>query len=266
MSNKFLRLINWILSKFKIKIISLSDYIVFSKLPRTLIVYSNISESKKNKELKLIPKSKSQLAQDILVASMTNEKENNYFVEIGAADGIYMSNTFLLEKELNWEGILVEPASIWLSDLALNRNCIIDKRCIYKKTGEKLPFLVVEKKGIAEPSLSSLKKYAKNGDWASNIRLNNSKKELVETVTLNDLLDFHKAPYVINYMSIDTEGSEFDIIKNFDFSKRKIKIISIEHNYNKTKRKNIFDKLTRNGYERIFEEISKFDDWYILNK
>ena len=79
------------------------------------------------------------------------------------------------------------------------------------------------------------------------------------------ILDFYDAPELIDYMSIDTEGSEFDIIKKFDFSKRKIKIISIEHNYHPKNRKNIYKKLTSEGYKRIFEDISKFDDWYILN-
>ena len=175
MLNKFKIFINWILSKLNIKLISLTDYNELSKLPRALVVYSKIPASRKEKVLKLIYKSKSQLAQDIFVASMTNEKESNFFVEIGATDGVNISNTHLLEKELNWKGILVEPASIWQKDLKSNRNCIIDKRCIYIKTGEKLPFLVVEKKGIAEPGLSSMEKYARNGDWASNIRINNSK-------------------------------------------------------------------------------------------
>ena len=92
-----------------------------------------------------------------------------------------------------------------------------------------MKFLVVKNNKKAEPGLSSLKKFANNGDWASNLRINNSSEEIVSTISLNDLLDEYKAPNLIDYMSIDTEGSEFDIIKNFDFSKRKINIISIEH-------------------------------------
>ena len=79
------------------------------------------------------------------------------------------------------------------------------------------------------------------------------------------MLDEYKAPNLIDYMSIDTEGSEFDIIKNFDFSKRKINIISIEHNYHSKNRKNIYKKLISEGYKRVFEDLSRFDDWYILN-
>ena len=60
-----------------------------------------------------------------------------------------------------------------------------------------------------------------------------SREEIVETISLNDLLDFYNAPKLIDYISIDTEGSELDIIQNFDFKKRTINIISIEHNYHK---------------------------------
>ena len=205
------------------------------------------------------------MAQDIFVAANTKKNKKNFFVEFGATDGVLISNTHLLEKELNWNGILIEPASIWHDNLEKNRDCIIDKRCIYSKSGEKLKFLVVESNKKAEPGLSSLEKFANNGDWASNLRINNSREELVETITLEKLLDFYNAPNTIDYMSIDTEGSELDIIQNFDFKKRKIKIITIEHNYHRNREK-IFKILTSNGYKRVHKDLSKFDDWYILNE
>ena len=66
-------------------------------------------------------------------------------------------------------------------------------------------------------------------------------------------------------MSIDSEGSELDILKNFNFSKRKIRIISVEHNYHPINREEIHNILKKEGYKRVFEKISKFDDWYILS-
>ena len=66
-------------------------------------------------------------------------------------------------------------------------------------------------------------------------------------------------------MSIDSEGSELDILKSFDFSKRKIHIISVEHNYHPINRKKINFILEKVGYKRIYQNISKFDDWYIMN-
>jgi hypothetical protein len=83
----------------------------------------------------------------------------------------------------------------------------------------------------------------------------------VQTISLKDLLDKYDAPDVIDYLSIDTEGSEYSILSNYDFSKM-FKIISIEHNWNNN-RENIYNLLINKGYERIFTEISEFDDWYI---
>ncbi len=256
-----------------LKIINLSNYEIISRLPRSFYVYALLPNSKQEKVFNLLNKSKSQLGQDIFVGAHTNKDNKNFFVEFGATDGITNSNTYMLEKELNWNGILIEPAKIWHEELIINRNCLIDKRCIYTKSGEKMEFLTVNnnKNGPIiyngkdpEPGLSSLKIYADNGDWASKVRIENSKKDIVETITLNDLLDFYNAPQEINYLSIDSEGSEFDILKNFDFSKRRINIISVEHNYHRLNRRKIYDLLIKEGFKRVYKDLSKFDDWYIL--
>ena len=91
------------------------------------------------------------------------------------------------------------------------------------------------------------------------------KKEIitVETITLEDLLKEHKAPEKIDYLSIDTEGSEYTILKNFNFKLYEISIITIEHNYIDDQRNNIKSLLEKNNFVRVFEKISRMDDWYI---
>jgi Methyltransferase FkbM domain len=66
----------------------------------------------------------------------------------------------------------------------------------------------------------------------------------------------------IDYLSIDTEGSELAILESLFPSDHKIRIITVEHNYT-DKRLQIHKLLTSHGYDRIFEELSKVDDWYI---
>ena len=51
----------------------------------------------------------SQLGQDLEVIKYYKYKKNGYFIEIGASDGIKLSNTYLLEQKYNWTGICVEP-------------------------------------------------------------------------------------------------------------------------------------------------------------
>ena len=78
------------------------------------------------------------------------------------------------------------------------------------------------------------------------------------------MLDKYNAPSIVDYLSIDTEGSEYEILKDFNFNKYKFRVITIEHNYTH-KRKLINKLLYKNGYKRKYEELSLFDDWYIFD-
>ncbi|MCK5819112.1 MAG: FkbM family methyltransferase [Psychromonas sp.] len=200
--------------------------------------------------------SKSQLKQDLFVLSELQFKKNGFFVEFGATNGIDLSNSYLLEKEFAWQGILAEPASMWHQDLKKNRNTAIETKCVWNKTGETLTFNQTE---VGE--LSTIDKFS-NVDGHSTTRKKGTLYE-VETISLIDLLKKHQAPCTIDYLSIDTEGSEYDILKDFDFNQYQFKVITCEHNHTPM-RKKIFDLLTSNGYKRKFTHLSDFDDWYIL--
>ena len=77
-------------------------------------------------------------------------------------------------------------------------------------------------------------------------------------------IEKNKAPNIINYMSIDIKGNEYEIIKRINFKKWKILIITIEHNFNLKKRNKIYDFLTKKDYKRVYAHLSYMDDWYIL--
>ncbi len=203
-----------------------------------------------------LPLSKSQLRQDLFVLSNLNFRKHGYFVEFGATDGIGLSNTFLLEKEFEWTGILAEPAKCWKKNLSENRNVSIENLCVWKKSGETLKFSEVD---IAELSTIDIYKSSDLFDKARKSSFNYS----VGTISLLDLLDKYNAPQIIDYLSIDTEGSEFEILSNFDFDKYKFRVITCEHNYT-TAREKIHSLLKKNGYVRVLENISQFDDWYVL--
>jgi FkbM family methyltransferase len=167
-----------------------------------------------------------------------------------------------LEKEFGWTGILVEPAIFWQSKLRENRSCILDFRCVTNSSGDQLDFIEVPDvlKRSEYGELSTLEEFADNGDWASKIR--NGLRYKVESVSLLDLLIEHDAPRFIDYISIDTEGSEYSILRDFDFGEYRFNLICVEHNYTSS-RDNLFDLLVSNGYKRIHTELSKFDDWYV---
>ena len=98
-------------------------------------------------------------------------------------------------------------------------------------------------------------------DQLSKLRANSHEYE-VDTISLEDLLVEYDAPRHISYLSIDTEGSEYEIIKKFNFDLYSFGFISIEHNFT-ANRELIYDLLFKSGYRRVLTEISEFDDWYV---
>ena len=226
---------------------------------RTLAIIGNFAANHPNESIEdfidLIDLSQSQIGQDIFVVSQLGLRPG-FFIEFGASDGITLSNTHLLESKLGWQGILAEPARRDADNLAKNRTAKIDYRCVWKKSGRKLSF--VEAKYSV---LSTLALYSED-DFHAKQRESPEDTYHVETVSLTDLLDQHNAPRDIDYLSIDTEGSELDIISSFDFDKYNISIITCEHNYAKNREK-IQEILKTNGYHQVFEAFSEMDDWFV---
>lgn len=202
-------------------------------------------------------KSFSQLKQDIAALIVSNYKKNGFFVEFGACDGLHLSNTFMLEKDYGWNGILAEPSVKFNKQLEKNRSTIIDKRAVYSTSGQILTF----KETDDQLDLSGLADLFSNDNHV-NRRKNGTLYE-VKTVSLLDLLNEHKAPRVIDFVSMDTEGSEYEILKNFDFSAYQINFITVEHNYIKDKRLNIQNLMESKNFKKILSDVSEWDDWYI---
>jgi FkbM family methyltransferase len=200
------------------------------------------------------PLLRSQLGQEIFVLGTLGLKRHGYFVEFGATDGLYLSNSYVLEKEFGWTGICAEPARIWHKGLQANRNCAIDFRCIYSSIG-KITF-----KEAQLPQLSTISDFQES-DFHRDDRKYGYTYD-VETISLGGLLSHHRAPKDIDYVSIDTEGSEFKILENFNFKDYSVSIFTIEHNFTSS-RKDLHKLLVAQGYTRVLEEFSEFEDWYV---
>jgi len=198
---------------------------------------------------------KSQIGQDVFSLFSLNWKRNGFFVEFGATNGVDLSNTFLLEKDFGWKGILAEPAKIWHKDLLINRSASIDFECVWSKSGD-----IVNFTSTPEAEFSSITSF-KNKDFCTLSR-NKGFVYPVKTISLIDLLKRHNAPQKIDYLSVDTEGSELEILEAFDFNFFSVSVITCEHNFS-SQRDKIYNILSAQGFIRIFEGFSRWDDWYI---
>lgn len=191
--------------------------------------------------------SKSQIFQDLFVDFILRGKLNGFYCEVGAANGIDLSNTFYLEKKRKWKGILCEPSHHWKNQLSSNRHNNILIFDALSSKNETITFYENENN-----FLSGLKK-----------NLNYSKSYDVKTTTLNSVFSNFQIKE-LDYLSIDTEGNELAVLDGLDLKKYRPKVITIEHNY--VNENLIFKRLSKHNYKLIFPYLSRFDSFYVCKK
>ena len=208
---------------------------------------------------------RSQLLQDAFAEFIIGDRYSKTFLEFGATDGIHLSNSYMLENNFNWNGVLAEPSPQWHEKLkSIRPNTKILTKCIWKSSGEKLDFFVSDVGVLStlsdfkESDISSMPGNAKT-------RVENGKTIKVDTISINDVMEKNFNRQAPSYISIDTEGSEYEILKSFDFEKYRPVVFTIEHNF--TNLQNKIDKIMEsNGYVRVFRKITEFDSWYVVNE
>jgi len=176
------------------------------------------------------------------------EKKEGTFVEIGAYDGTTFSNTYFFEKELKWKGLCIEPNPQAFNRLKNARNAICVQGCISEKPGT---VKFIQLSGYCEMLSGIQNKYDPehvkriDSELASH---GGAKTEIeVAALTLNSLVLEHGIGR-IDYLSIDTEGGEWDILNSIDFNALDIDVISVENNYGDQKIKQF---LLSKGYAFI---------------
>jgi FkbM family methyltransferase len=201
-------------------------------------------------------KSNSQFGQDEhVINTIYKGKRSGFFIEAGACDGLRDSNSLILERDYHWRGICVEPNPTLFSRLVNNRKCFCFQKALYNENDLTLEFI----------DTSLLPNYG----WGSLVATNCHESILscprvsVVTMRLDTLLDQICAPNFIEYLSLDTEGSELTILKSFNFDKYKFGYITVEHNYIEENRRSIRELLQSKGYKLYRENV--VDDDFILN-
>lgn len=252
--NQIAALIGKILSRIGLVLIRKSTFdslTARSQYARKFAILTRLGRNLSSRDFELLlSKSKSQLDQDLAALAVCGMKRSGYFVEFGATDGKSLSNTFLLENDFEWTGILAEPGMEWQSKLRENRKAITSSKAVWSSSGKSMKF-------IENAELSTLAQF-KNSDMHSR----SGRTYNVETISLIDLLDSNNAPSHIDFLSVDTEGSEFEVLNAFNFEKYSFSFICVEHNYTQS-RELVLDLLQSKGYVRVLEDVSEWDDWFV---
>lgn len=187
----------------------------------------------------------SQIGQDAWVIEQLKGKRNGFFVDIGAYDGIALSNTYRLEKEFDWSGVCVEANGDAFSKLAENRLCLSYPYACWSHSNVLINF-----HQHPDAMLSGIVNY--------------SSSSVVETKSLTDICDMAYAPEQIDYISLDVEGCEDEILSTFDMQKYKVKCWTVEHNYRRESVDWLFNFFNDRGYLVRFWKHDVFaikDDW-----
>ena len=172
-------------------------------------------------------------------------KKDGFFVDIGAHDGISLNNTYALEL-IGWKGICIEPTPYIFEELVENRKCEVVKIALCNKKGE-MDFLVL--RGYTQMLSGLMDNYDPRhlqriqGELTIVHEGKKGTKELIKSQT--DTFMSLNTPNIIDFVSLDVEGSELKILEGIDFNLKKIKVMAIENNYHDP---NINKILFNNGF------------------
>ncbi len=193
----------------------------------------------------------SQSGQDKIIKEVFfNNKKNGFFIEIGAYDGIMGSNCYYFEKYLNWDGIAVEPSNIQFEKLKKNRKCKVLNDAISNEVKE-VEFMEVTE-GLTQMSGINDDSFKRNINIISNNQGSKMKAISIKTITFDQIVSKNTK---IDYLSIDIEGGEMNLLNSINFSDYEIKVISVENNIPKTQNfKNFFDTKNFTYYDRVGQD------------
>lgn len=171
----------------------------------------------------------SQIGQDkYFIENFTSPGEKGFFVDVGAHDGTTMSNTLALEK-MGWKGLGIEVSDELYEQAKRNRTCKIVNECVFHTNDEEKVLEIPMNAPIAEGNsllirIKDLDSY--NSSFKEQFKQTNTFTK--RTKTLTKIFEENDVPHVIDFMSIDIEGADYDALLGLDYTKYKIRFLTIE--------------------------------------
>jgi len=205
---------------------------------------------------------KSQHHQDEFIINYFKGKKNGVFIDVGAHDGITLSNTYVLEKEYGWTGICFEPMPRQFKNLDESRDCIKYNCAIYDTNGTE-KFTLVDYDGYPD-MLSGITKDITHkhmsGILSESSRVGAKLKHIdIQTRILNEVLSENNI-FEIDFLSVDVEGAELKVMKGINFDEFHIKVIVFENGENTDDVRDFLKSKDFSFYKRL-----GIDDVFINN-
>lgn len=175
----------------------------------------------------------SQIGQDkYYVEEVIKFRKGGVFLDVGANNGLFESNTYALESQLNWTGVCVEANTDLVPQLKQNRpNAKIVEAAAWHTSGE-VEFEITDsqKDNIPGHLLSRVTELQGNDSYFNGHFIENRKTVKVRAKTITEILsESIGVPCVVDYMSLDTEGAELAALQGIDFSCIDIRFMTVEH-------------------------------------
>jgi len=205
-----------------------------------------------------------QLGQDRRVAHIFAGKRGGTFVDVGASDGVRFSNTLALERDLGWRGVCVEPEPEAFAALQRNRpDAFCSSAPLLDRSGQEVTFAVRTSRRDGT-MLSGIEAMFNAAAAKKKRHVRTLARMTMRTETLPELLDRASMPASIDYLTLDTEGSELAVLRGLEGSRYTFKVIHVEHNYREPQRTVLRQYLQARGYKRT--AALSWDDEYTLRE
>ena len=188
----------------------------------------------------------SQLGQDRWVLDKKPDG-GGFFLELGCYHPKDLSNTFALEQR-GWRGVSIDPFPS--GDWSIRPNTRLVPAAVTSH-GRPIRFVKGNELGGDEEHLG-----------VHSDKVSKCERVVIPSISTRDLIDEYEIPKKIDYLSIDVEGSEYDILRSFPFDLVSVDLITVEHNFEVNKRQKIRAFLESRGFEKVTDIDTKWDDWF----
>lgn len=202
------------------------------------------------------PRSYSQLGADLVAYALHNGKKDGFYVDIGAHNGIEISNTLLFEN-LGWEGFCVEANPNTFRALRQNRKCDCYNLAVFSKNVGTMKMATTSASVLDSLEVNLTDNHRKRMQYEGG-RDEGLQYVEVQSATFGEIMAHYPHITHIDFMSLDIEGGEFEVLKGIDFEKYTFSLMAIEHNGVKSAIENITALLESKGYKMLFHNAWDF--------